>query len=387
MTKRLYTSKTILGVGSAPGLEPYDLYYRSVDGTNTDNRLRKLGIYTENTYDGYTSFERADAVKAALRKGDPPMFSMNAFTIGGKPIPAEPDMPYPYYSDMMSKLEERWKQSEFNVGVFAAEGKDSLRMMATRLESLRDAAVALKQKHLLAALKHMTGSVPPPHRARARNRMDVGDLSGAWLELHLGWSPMMSDIYNAANIVMFMPWQNRVTVRASNKCSMQAAAEPEKWHVEGQCKRGVQIIVTCRSSPSWLDYWGLTNPAGIAWEATRMSFVVDWFLPIGRYLDNMHAVASVPVYSVTTTEYEKIYGKSLLVVTPVAGVWPNGNDFHGLFKSWKVRRRTHASLLDIVGTTGFLPKTIKPKWAPDVWKVTTAAALLDQALRGLKGSR
>lgn len=118
MTKRQYTSKTILGIGSAPGLEPYDLYYRSIDGTNTDSKLRKLGIYTENTYDGYTSFERADAVRAALHKGQPPVFNMNAFTIGGKPIPSEPDMPYPYYSDMMSKLEERWKQSEFNVGVF-----------------------------------------------------------------------------------------------------------------------------------------------------------------------------------------------------------------------------------------------------------------------------
>lgn len=30
---------------------------------------------------------------------------------------------------------------------------------------------------------------------------------------------------------------------------------------------------------------GLTNPLSVAWELIPFSFVVDWFLPIGKYLD------------------------------------------------------------------------------------------------------
>jgi hypothetical protein len=34
---------------------------------------------------------------------------------------------------------------------------------------------------------------------------------------------------------------------------------------------------------------GITNPAQIAWELTRLSFVFDWAFPIGSYLDTLDA--------------------------------------------------------------------------------------------------
>ena len=33
-----------------------------------------------------------------------------------------------------------------------------------------------------------------------------------------------------------------------------------------------------------LSQLGLTDPLGIAWELTRLSFVADWFVPIGAWL-------------------------------------------------------------------------------------------------------
>jgi hypothetical protein len=33
-----------------------------------------------------------------------------------------------------------------------------------------------------------------------------------------------------------------------------------------------------------LSQLGITNPVNIAWELTKLSFVVDWFLPVGSYL-------------------------------------------------------------------------------------------------------
>jgi hypothetical protein len=35
---------------------------------------------------------------------------------------------------------------------------------------------------------------------------------------------------------------------------------------------------------------GLTDPLSVAWELIPYSFVVDWFVPIGTYLDNLNAI-------------------------------------------------------------------------------------------------
>lgn len=382
MTTRSYTSTTILGPGTYNAWRPYDKYSRNSSGSNTPKELRLKGILLENNYDATITFERADPVDLAFNTSGVYPYQGNAFVIGGKPVPRD-TIEYPDPYSLLGKLEQKWKNTEFNAGVTLGEGKESLDMMLSRLGGIYSAARALRKGNFTGALRELLGSVPPPARARSRSRMDGGDISGAWLELNLGWSPMLKDIFELADLFRFDPRVNRIRVRGKNTSPMRAAGEESKWIVEGQHDKKIQIIVECSQPPTTIQRLGLTDPASIAWELVPFSFVIDWFLPIGNSLSNMHALGSLPVSRVVYTTTEKTYGKSTLVRWPVAGMYPKGNMFHGYVRQCIVRRRIYDNLHDLVGTLGFLPKDIKPKWAPNLWKLATSAALVDQALRSM----
>jgi len=46
---------------------------------------------------------------------------------------------------------------------------------------------------------------------------------------------------------------------------------------------------------------GLTDPLSVLWEITPYSFVVDWFIPIGTYLENLNTIPSLRGRFLTTT--------------------------------------------------------------------------------------
>jgi hypothetical protein len=50
---------------------------------------------------------------------------------------------------------------------------------------------------------------------------------------------------------------------------------------------------------------GLLDPATVLWEIIPYSFVVDWFLPIGSYLDNLNQIPNLVGRFVTTDIRER----------------------------------------------------------------------------------
>jgi hypothetical protein len=220
-----------------------------------------------------------------------------------------------------------------------------------------------------------------------RNRLDLGDVSGAWLEGHLGWSPMIGDIYNAAELLKLSQRQNRIKVSTANSCKLRASGLAPHWEVEGEDKYIQAIIVEFSREPTMIERLGLTDPAGILWEATPYSFVVDWFLPIGNSLSEMHAVGAVPVSKVIHTNYHVLRGKSSSLVDNLAGLWVDPSMrglFHGYAKTYEVRRRIYESIFPLIGTLGWIPGEILPKWEPNIWRLFTSAALAHQSLSKLK---
>lgn len=55
----------------------------------------------------------------------------------------------------------------------------------------------------------------------------------------------------------------------------------------------------------------MLNPQSIAWELTPWSFVIDWFIPIGNYLNNLDAFASyhTKAFHRTTIVKRRVRGK------------------------------------------------------------------------------
>jgi hypothetical protein len=385
VTTRDIYSKTILRVGGVPGAyDSYDEYRKVSSGANTPRDLRLKRTYLENAYDAVITSDYNGTADVSFNVNGPFTYPMSVYNLGGKPKPIDTAIPYPDPYALMGKLAEKWKQSTFNAGVYAAEGKEALEMMHQRLVGLHAAAQALRRRQFGLALRNLAGQVPKGNRREALRRLDGRDVSGAWLELNLGWSPMMKDIFEATDSIGFNSVVNRVRASTYNFSAMEASGSKDCWYVEGGHKKHTQIIVYVSREPSLRERWGLTDPAGIAWEATRLSFVIDWFLPIGSYLANLHAVGALPVTKVVHTNFARTYGKSYVIKSPVAGVHHRGHVENGIVRNYEVRRRIYDSLFPLIGTVGWLPASVKPKWAPNVWRVATASALLDQALRKLK---
>jgi hypothetical protein len=58
---------------------------------------------------------------------------------------------------------------------------------------------------------------------------------------------------------------------------------------------------------------GLTNPLAVAWELVPFSFVVDWALPIGSFLNQIDASVGWTFVTASLTKYSKDSAKTIKV--------------------------------------------------------------------------
>lgn len=164
-----------------------------------------------------------------------------------------------------------------------------------RRGNIRGVAEALKPKGLKKLSKR--------HLNRIANAARKGDFHQSWLELQYGWKPLYADVYGAVSALhkadQDNPHRYSQTVKGSVKEYIQ-----ETGDIYNSPDTGVRLeqetigAVGCLVR---LDYFlenpftgslaslGITNPAETLWEITPFSFVVDWFLPVGDYLQAMDA--------------------------------------------------------------------------------------------------
>ena len=142
------------------------------------------------------------------------------------------------------------------------------------------------------------------HSRRAwRNSKALGD---AVLELNYGWKPLLSDIYGSVKDLAekdkTTPNRYRITVRGSAKDGYDTGYINSISPNNGVSDwTGLTRAQLTRSSRVRLDYQlvhptlaalasgGFTNPLTLAWELMPWSFVADWFVPVGGYLNCLDA--------------------------------------------------------------------------------------------------
>jgi hypothetical protein len=79
------------------------------------------------------------------------------------------------------------------------------------------------------------------------------------------------------------------------------------WSVASESVFKVTVHVT--EKPSTAAQLGLLNPENVAWELLPWSFVIDWFIPIGQYLDARAVSSCVAGTYVTSTLHKFNVGK------------------------------------------------------------------------------
>lgn len=188
------------------------------------------------------------------------------------------------------KARLKMKRAEVNLGVAFAERNATARLLGDTATSLGKAFRNLKAGRVRAAMRDL-GISNKRHEPRGSN------VPNKWLELQYGWKPLLSDVFGACDALSKQPKSDwRVTAKATAKRN-------ERWeHTFTDHSAGIVVAQSecgafCRIDAlpendltKSLSSLGITNPLLIAWELVPYSFVVDWALPVGSWLESIDAM-------------------------------------------------------------------------------------------------
>ena len=195
------------------------------------------------------------------------------------------------------------KGMKVNLGAAIGEGGQTLSLILTSVKRLAQSASFLKRGDIPNAVRAL-GSYGKSINIIAlskKHKSDKLSFSALWLELQYGWKPLISDVYDLVDYLGQQPKVGlfRVTGSASDFVDASSVSSglnsiPIQKYMKLEVKARVVLWATISNQRLYTaSQLGLLNPASVAWELTPFSFVVDWFLPIGKFLDNLDSGAGL----------------------------------------------------------------------------------------------
>lgn len=261
---------------------------------------------------------------------------------------------------LIGRLREKLAGSSFHAGVTLGEGKMALGMLASSSTRVYQALRNLKRGNIPQMYKALTSSARNQRYDKFRRdgylhyddflarekRLDIrrkrqneydSDLSAIWLEAQYGWKPLLQDIHGAAAYVaerLERPDVHvvRVRLRKTKKYEPMSGTPTRTELLNGQSSVSVQVVARI-STVNHTALSGITDPVSVAWELVPWSFVVDWFLPIGDYLNAASFGSTVDATYVVSTRIRNQW--SGFRIRP-----GNPNGWGPLLEGGKARERT-----------------------------------------------
>jgi hypothetical protein len=206
---------------------------------------------------------------------------------------------------IFGKLREKIAGSDWNAGVATAESIKTLSLITNSATRIFTALKHVKGGRLASAAAVLTdgtsraGFFKKPTRAPTNDKQ----MSSLWLELQYGWKPLLKDVKDAAEFLAHLhsvPNQQIYRVRKKREISFSTLGTWENRQGEVSCS--IKCIVREKSVPLLS---GILDPYSVAWELLPWSFVVDWFIPVGNYLQARSLSEALEATYVKTT-YLKI---------------------------------------------------------------------------------
>jgi len=192
-----------------------------------------------------------------------------------------------------AKLFEQLKGEGANIANMFAERKQTVRGIENVLNTLVYTARDLRRGNLTSAIRRMGGDPLTARKLRAT------DISQQWLALQYGWKPLLGDVFDLVTqqhkrettYPRCFRVKGKQTEQAPNNASW--TADPHYGKKYGIRFTSVSVNYMIRAYPNNAlaepAALGLTNPLVPLWEVVPWSFVVDWFLPVGAYLEQLTA--------------------------------------------------------------------------------------------------
>lgn len=231
----------------------------------------------------------------------------------------------------------KMKGQHVNFGIAFAEAKQTASLVTNTATRIAKAVEAAKKGNLRGISRALGITRPPSQKAKTlakRSRADYqtykaqhalgnvrdyypGDRSNAhnlFLEYQFGWKPMLSDVKGSMEHLGELHTGKDAQGKPTPVMPYVFAAIGTSTYGEtlspvesvGQAFGSYTARVTRRERYSYkckvrldgyldnpllhtLAQTGLVNPLSVVWEKVPWSFVVDWIVPVGKYLDTLDA--------------------------------------------------------------------------------------------------
>jgi len=199
-----------------------------------------------------------------------------------------------------SKLVSKIKDHNFNLAVAVGEGSETVRLVTQSVRTIYRAIKDLKRGNNISAIRRFawnSGHAAP-------SGLTGRTIAQRWLELQYGWKPLLSDVYESARAFEKLSNRPRTTsLRVSNFVEKEhnISQSPSNYSLIMKYHASKSIIYEMSENISVQRSLGLLDPASLAWELLPFSFVADWFIPIGTYLENLNTIPNLKGRFCTTT--------------------------------------------------------------------------------------
>lgn len=144
--------------------------------------------------------------------------------------------------------------------------------------------------------------IPRSLRGASSGQRRLDYITSKWLEYRYGWSPLVNSIYDAFDQLHrdietnILTVTGRSSLRRSGSVFEGVSFNPSTYVASPAIgTRSVvwnyskshrcEFSIKFKPSGAQLSDWTSLNPAAIAWELLPLSFVADWFITMGQYLD------------------------------------------------------------------------------------------------------
>lgn len=274
---------------------------------------------------------------------------------------------------VQNRLLTKVRNTNVDLGVALGEFGETFDLFASTARTLANAYKQGKKGNLAGVVRAFTGS-------SAESRVIDVAKSGAnaLLAWRFGINPLLNDCWNAWDVLCAPPIVKTVKVVSSSTSKTVKIDDPfgdPFYHDTGFASARVRGSVTfevVNPTLKTLDQLGLTNPLSVAWELVPLSFVVDWFLPVGNYVQSLVPPQGVNYVSGWISQKVLASGRNWTTIPPSGGStlgWYTELLYTELFK----RRYTLSDFPRYSVTP--------PRWDISSSQLSSAVALLTQALK------
>lgn len=212
---------------------------------------------------------------------------------------------------LASKMREKAYES-MQLGADIGEGAKTLQLISGLIRAVRSPlkTIGTIMRQAARSKRGMTSTLL------------LKDVPQAFLAFQYGVRPLMGAIESACEILQ-RPYPRNLVKHTVETSYEEAPYYYNRWpsgYMAGSERisydvtlRGSFILKVDNPHVFSVEQMGLLNPASIAWELVPFSFVVDWFIPVGKYISSLSDYAGCSFVDAYETTFIRTRGSRVIL--------------------------------------------------------------------------